>query len=446
MNEAVFDAKLKDALLRAAIVDFAEALSAPEEEPEWTLSYRRSRRKMLSGPDQWYKNKRKPVWKKMLQSVACLLLAVSLTLGTLMAASPTVRAAVLNWLREFIEYAVIYRGVEAPRPIPPEILDSGEGKSTETSTVEAPSSFAEIIQSAQEDASTVNSSQGVDTTVRVYLGEDENAYVDIPVQSNPDCFDTAPAWAPTWVPDGWGIKKIQSTGDDNGACDWLYQSGSGMLTYTCSQASKSTRIIAGLTENDCQRVSVSGAGADYYENGGYTYLLWESNDCFYSLESGPYISPSKEALIKMAESVQKLDVISKYVLNWTPVGSRSVERHDVPGATWEEFVDGDNWYFCFTYASNDAGSLYTQGINTKKVCIDGCTGTYWEAKKERDATYGGTETVTFDDGSTEICHVVSGGQIATIIWTNSDGVSFSIRGAFDEETLLHMAESVIKTT
>ena len=48
MNDALFDAKLKEALLLAATVDYAEILSEPDgAEPPWTLPYRRQRRRAL---------------------------------------------------------------------------------------------------------------------------------------------------------------------------------------------------------------------------------------------------------------------------------------------------------------------------------------------------------------------------------------------------------------
>ena len=49
------------------------------------------------------------MWKSVLQRVAVILLVFTLSLGSLMAASPTVRAAVVCWAVEWYENHVTYR-------------------------------------------------------------------------------------------------------------------------------------------------------------------------------------------------------------------------------------------------------------------------------------------------------------------------------------------------
>lgn len=448
MSDAQFDADLKAALLQAVLMDFAEPLAAQEEEPDWSLPYRVQRKRMLENPNQWYRNTVRPVWKKVLRQAACLLLAATLALGSLMAVSPTVRAGVLNWLREFTGIAVVYRGVDTPPLTAPDKFGVVPFENTEALPVEQSeepppaSKQADTSAAFNSEKTAAVTSDDTGAVVRVSVGDGEEEYIDVPVQNNTEHFGSAPAWAPTWLPDGWGVKQIQSCSDNDSGCRWLYQNGSGVLAFTCSQGAQSTIIIGGLTEDKRQSVLVGGKRADYYENDGDTYLLWAAAGGFFSLESGPYASLSKEELIKIAQSMRELSLASRYTLNWTPTGSRSIARGSVPGGVWEKLADGDNWYFWFTYASEDAGKLYTQGENARAVTVNGCAGTYWAAKKARNATYGGTVTVTLEDGSTEIRHAASGGQVATLTWTNSSGVTFSIRGAFDEETLLRMAESV----
>lgn len=64
---------------------------------------------MLKDPLKWLRNRMKPIWKLAAQRAAVILLAASVSLGSLMAVSPTVRAAVVRWATEWYETYVVYR-------------------------------------------------------------------------------------------------------------------------------------------------------------------------------------------------------------------------------------------------------------------------------------------------------------------------------------------------
>lgn len=107
MDERTFDIRLRLALMDANLERFREALDRAGE-PAFSARYLRQRMRLLADPLGWARKAARPLWKKALQSAACVLLACTLTLGALMAASPTVRAAVLNWLREISGSEVTY--------------------------------------------------------------------------------------------------------------------------------------------------------------------------------------------------------------------------------------------------------------------------------------------------------------------------------------------------
>lgn len=107
MDERTFDIQLRLALMDANLERFREALDRAGE-PAFSARYLRQRMRLLADPLSWARKAARPLWKKALQSAACVLLACTLTLGALMAASPTVRAAVLNWLREISGSEVTY--------------------------------------------------------------------------------------------------------------------------------------------------------------------------------------------------------------------------------------------------------------------------------------------------------------------------------------------------
>ena len=105
------DAMLKEYLSQAAIQDFREIMDTPYagEAEGNSLFYRHQQKKMLKDPRKWYRERRKPVWKRMAQRAACFFLILLLGLGSAMAVSPTVRAAVVNFIKEVFQDQVIYR-------------------------------------------------------------------------------------------------------------------------------------------------------------------------------------------------------------------------------------------------------------------------------------------------------------------------------------------------
>ena len=78
--------------------------------PVFTPSARHDREisAMLADPTRWVRRRTRPVWKSVLQRVAVILLVFTLSLGSLMAVSPTVRAAVIRWAVEWYENHITY--------------------------------------------------------------------------------------------------------------------------------------------------------------------------------------------------------------------------------------------------------------------------------------------------------------------------------------------------
>lgn len=107
------EALLPRALTDANLLQFRKTLEQAETwNPDFSPRYLRSRVRLLNDPAGWARRRARPPWKKALQSAACLLLICALALGSLMAVSPTVRAAVLHWLREFTGYSITYAPIE----------------------------------------------------------------------------------------------------------------------------------------------------------------------------------------------------------------------------------------------------------------------------------------------------------------------------------------------
>lgn len=112
MDDRTFDGLLRQALMDANLDEFRAAQEGADGlELAFSSRYLRQRGKLLADPFGWARRRSRPVWKQALYRAACILLACSLTLGALMAASPRVRAVVLNWLREISGNIMTYSTV-----------------------------------------------------------------------------------------------------------------------------------------------------------------------------------------------------------------------------------------------------------------------------------------------------------------------------------------------
>ena len=118
-----------------------------------TRHYQRQIAAMLSDPLKWARKRARPIWKSALQKVAMILLVFTLSLGSLMAVSPTVRAAVVRWVTEWYETHVVYRfsGEQITDEMPQyEVTDLPEGYA-EIERVEWPSYVSIIYQNVNDE-------------------------------------------------------------------------------------------------------------------------------------------------------------------------------------------------------------------------------------------------------------------------------------------------------
>ena len=102
-----FDADPRAALLEAARLDWAEALSQEPAAPRFSQGYLDRRAAFLSDPIGYARRLRRRAWsagQRALRAAACLLLVAGVAFGALMAASPTARAWVqrifIQWLSD----------------------------------------------------------------------------------------------------------------------------------------------------------------------------------------------------------------------------------------------------------------------------------------------------------------------------------------------------------
>lgn len=107
MTEKELDAFMSKVLLDAIAFDEDRL----EEKIPYAASarHRHQMRAMLKDPVRWARDRGKPVWKRVLQTAAVILLMLSLGLGSVMLASPTARATIVRWVTEWYETHIVFR-------------------------------------------------------------------------------------------------------------------------------------------------------------------------------------------------------------------------------------------------------------------------------------------------------------------------------------------------
>ena len=152
MTDRELDRMMQHVLLDAIKRDCEkETDDVPAFKP--TRHYQRQIAAMLSDPLKWAQKRARPLWKNVAQKIAVILLVFSLSLGSLMAVSPTVRAAVVRWVTEWYETHVVYRfsGEQIADEMPQyEVTDLPEGYA-ETERVEWPSYVSIIYQKVNDE-------------------------------------------------------------------------------------------------------------------------------------------------------------------------------------------------------------------------------------------------------------------------------------------------------
>lgn len=152
MTDRELDRMMQHVLLDAIKRDCEkETDDVPAFKP--TRHYQRQIAAMLSDPLKWAQKRARPLWKNVAQKIAVILLVFSLSLGSLMAVSPTVRAAVVRWVTEWYETHVVYRfsGEQIADEMPQYgVTDLPEGYA-ETERVEWPSYVSIIYQNVNDE-------------------------------------------------------------------------------------------------------------------------------------------------------------------------------------------------------------------------------------------------------------------------------------------------------
>ena len=117
MSDAEFDTMLCSALLEAVRQDWAHILENDHlPAPHFSSRFLRWERKFLADPFVYARHRARPLWKKAVRAVACILLCAGIAFGGLMAFSPQARAWVVQMIAEWRETHTKYTFTGEPRP------------------------------------------------------------------------------------------------------------------------------------------------------------------------------------------------------------------------------------------------------------------------------------------------------------------------------------------
>lgn len=110
LEASEFDILLRSALLEAQRQDWEGILAGEGREPLFSEGYLVRRERFLSAPFTYAGRAARPLWRRAVKTVACILLALGISAGGILAVSPDARAwvrqVVFKWLEDYfhIEY------------------------------------------------------------------------------------------------------------------------------------------------------------------------------------------------------------------------------------------------------------------------------------------------------------------------------------------------------
>lgn len=434
MAEKPFDTLLRQALLDA---NWREWLPLWEgaKEPAFSPDYRRWRMRLLSDPFGWVKKRLRPLWARVLRTAACLLLASAVALGSLMVVSPTVRAAVLGWLRSVGTGWVNYIGTvetqehDAPPAWRPTWLPEG---------------FTLNSLTADEDNISCTWSyrdgQGRTLSLKCFWPQEMQTGVaygmDVDME---DLLTQVTIWGRPADLYQHGESTIM-----------IWQSEDGLLFQLSGrrmEPSDLEQIAESVTEIDAQplesyQLTWVPEGCSLYRQdvlvdvAKETWITEENNfiDLFcVSASAGDITAPDGTP-----EEVSVGDLTGLY---WAPQsgGESQPETTITFGSSEEEAADPEP----------EPETAITFGDTKTSEPAPETTITFGSGKDDADNSAGGQEpetAVTFgdEDDETVTYYGYAVEDESTLIWTDPEtGITFRLQGLLDRETILRMAENIV---
>lgn len=394
-----FDEMLRRGLMEANLAQYETVLEKlPEWEPDFSPRYRRERMRLLADPWNWVRRRAQPMWKRAARNIACVILACTLALGSLMAVSPTVRASVFGWLRTITRDMTYYEG------------PSGNFRVYQEQPGWRPTWIPEGFR-----FSGVSVTGGTDRTFPNYPG-------------------------------GWQYRLLYTGGRNDTSSDTPY------FEFICNH-SRGSHIGLGLPDEALiQTAQVWGREADFYDVGnGYTQLIWNGPGGELFRVSGSFVD--REALERIADSVQELDAapMPEYRPEWLPEGAQKEERTTsiMDEVAALDFISKDLSTGSILYAAKSVGPLYTPEGTPEAAEVNGIPARFFPALEMDDGIMGAVTTTDHDTGETRIAgRLITSRHQNTLMWTDPETeISFLVQATslIPKEDLIKIAENLTET-
>lgn len=250
-------------------------------------------------------------------------------------------------------------------------------------------------------------------------------------------YDQAPAWRPTWLPDGWTLNSIGVESSSNALTTAIYQKDTddvssdlqfqcfAPMNRTCAHSMGQDVKAADLLEE----ATVKGQPADFYQAQDFNLLVWSDAEGNLFKLMGDFDLPVME---KIANSVAKVSTekMPEYQMQWTPDGSTRTSRTYIPGVVRETWMDENNVSFSLLYARE---SLAVPARSSESVLVGSAKAEFWTGLSEGGIDRG--------DGSP---HIYTQEQKNVLLWTDPNSkVTFRLVGMMEKDDMIKMAESMV---
>jgi hypothetical protein len=226
-------------------------------------------------------------------------------------------------------------------------------------------------------------------------------------------------YCPTWVPDGWQMTRCEDTGPLMAV---TYKNGKGgLLGLVCFKDTSAAAAAAIDTSHaDEQDIQVNGMDThiyvDRYENGNNILIWTDEEEGLFFVLTGPL---SNEEMVRIAESVEAVELETVYRPTWIPEGYVQQEEKPLYGQVNLEYRS-ENGAFIFIYIPDpDEG---------QPVYID-------PTKAEQSqAQVNGRPAEVYIYDVEEAMNI--------ILWSDESEAIFLITGTLTKDELIRVAESV----
>lgn len=248
---------------------------------------------------------------------------------------------------------------------------------------------------------------------------------------------TAPAFQPTWLPEGWTLDAAFILNGSRPETYWAYSNGEETLSLSC--CAPSAYYFTHLMNTDGsvntlkKATKIQGYPALFWQIKQTSALAWEDSQgrLFLFLHTG---SLTQADLEKIAGSVVELTApMPEYHLGWAPEQSGMSTVTRMPGYMRDSGNSPD--YIRFFYATQP---LTAPEGTPETVTVQGVQAQLWLG----DPNATGVIVNSAITGRT--AEIPTSDTWSTLIWTDPEtGICFCIQGhKLAKETMLRMAESV----